>query len=141
MKGLVDENKIEIQKYMTKNKELQKNEPRDYKISLKGIWSSKEIMNIRRSMMLRLNHILGVFYCNWRPQILNYKTLIVNFQSKVRIIRASTQYQGTSTFWRLIWISHDGNNPIPWLFQIEQYFDLHQLATLQKVNTTTMFLE
>ena len=27
----------------------------------------------------------------------------------------------------------DGNDPITWIFQMEQFFDLHQVPTLQKM--------
>ena len=35
----------------------------------------------------------------------------------------------------------DGNDLITWLFQMEKYFDIHQVEALIKVNITSMFLE
>lgn len=35
----------------------------------------------------------------------------------------------------------DGNDPKTCIFQMEQYIDLHPVASLQKVNIASMFLE
>ena len=35
----------------------------------------------------------------------------------------------------------DGKDPITWIFQMEQFFDLHQVATLQKVTIASLYLE
>ena len=34
----------------------------------------------------------------------------------------------------------DGSDLVTWIFQREQYFDLHQAESLQKVNIASMFL-
>jgi DUF4097 and DUF4098 domain-containing protein YvlB len=78
MKNKMDENKEEIQKSM---KEL-KNSMSSmifhalYERLPKGDIKYKEIMKIRRKMVLRLNHIWGVFFHIWRAQILNLKVMI-----------------------------------------------------------------
>jgi hypothetical protein len=35
----------------------------------------------------------------------------------------------------------DGKDPITWIFQMEQFFDLHQVPTLQKVTLASLYLE
>jgi hypothetical protein len=35
----------------------------------------------------------------------------------------------------------DGKDPITWIFQMEQYFDLHQVPSLQKVPIASLYLE
>ena len=35
----------------------------------------------------------------------------------------------------------DGNDPITQIFNMEQFFDLHQLPTLQKVTISSLYLE
>jgi len=35
----------------------------------------------------------------------------------------------------------DGNDPITWLFYMNQYFDFKQMEMLQKENIASMFLE
>ena len=35
----------------------------------------------------------------------------------------------------------DGKDPITWIFQMEQFFDLHQVANLQKLNIASLYLE
>jgi hypothetical protein len=35
----------------------------------------------------------------------------------------------------------DGKDPITWIFQMEQFFDLHQVSTLQKVTLASLYLE
>ena len=35
----------------------------------------------------------------------------------------------------------DGKDPITWIFQMGQFFDLHQVPTLQKVTTASLYLE
>jgi hypothetical protein len=80
----LDENKNNIEKKMNENSAHMENNMDEYmyqmgkkmnemkksiesiflKGSLKGIWRSKEILKIRRTMVLRLNHIWGVFYHN-----------------------------------------------------------------------------
>ena len=35
----------------------------------------------------------------------------------------------------------DKKDPITWLFQMEQFFDLHQVPTLQKVTIASVYLE
>lgn len=35
----------------------------------------------------------------------------------------------------------DGRDPITWIFQMEQFFDLHQVSTLQKVTIASLYLE
>ena len=35
----------------------------------------------------------------------------------------------------------DGKAPITWIFQMEQFFDLHQVPTLQKVTIAFLYLE
>ena len=35
----------------------------------------------------------------------------------------------------------DGKDPITWIFQMEQFFDLSQVPTLQKVTITSLYLE
>ena len=35
----------------------------------------------------------------------------------------------------------DGKDPIIWIFQMEQFFDLHQVPTLQKVTIASFYLE
>ena len=37
--------------------------------------------------------------------------------------------------------NHDGNDPITWLFYMEQLFDLHQVPILQKVTIASLYLE
>ena len=35
----------------------------------------------------------------------------------------------------------DGNDPITWIFQMEQFFDIHHVPNLQKVNIASLYLE
>ena len=35
----------------------------------------------------------------------------------------------------------DGKDPITWIFQMEQFFDLHQVPNLQKVTIASLYLE
>ena len=35
----------------------------------------------------------------------------------------------------------DGKDPIMWIFQMEQFFDLHQVPTMQKVTIASLYLE
>ena len=35
----------------------------------------------------------------------------------------------------------DGKDPIMWIFQMEQFFDLHQVPTMQKVTIVSLYLE
>ena len=35
----------------------------------------------------------------------------------------------------------DGKDPITWIFQLEQFFDLHEVPTLKKVNIASLYLE
>jgi hypothetical protein len=35
----------------------------------------------------------------------------------------------------------DGKDPITWIFQMEQFFDLHQVPTLQNVTLASLYLE
>ena len=35
----------------------------------------------------------------------------------------------------------DGKDSITWIFQMEQFFDLHQVPTLQKVTIASLYLE
>ena len=35
----------------------------------------------------------------------------------------------------------DGKYPITWIFQMDQFFDLHQVPNLQKVTITSLYLE
>ena len=35
----------------------------------------------------------------------------------------------------------DGKDPIMWIFQMEKFFDLHQVPTLQKVTIASLYLE
>ena len=35
----------------------------------------------------------------------------------------------------------DGKDPITWIFQMEQLFDLHQVPTLQKVTIASLYFE
>jgi hypothetical protein len=35
----------------------------------------------------------------------------------------------------------DGKSPITWIFQMEQFFDLHQVPSIQKVTITSLYLE
>ena len=35
----------------------------------------------------------------------------------------------------------DGKDPITWIFQMEQFFDLHQVPTLQNVTIASLYLE
>ena len=35
----------------------------------------------------------------------------------------------------------DGKDPITWIFQMEQFFDLHQVPILQKVTIASLYLE
>lgn len=35
----------------------------------------------------------------------------------------------------------DGNDPVTWIFEMEQYFYLHHVESLQRVNITSMFSE
>ena len=35
----------------------------------------------------------------------------------------------------------DGKDPVTWIFQMEQFFDLHQVPTLQKVTIASLYLE
>ena len=35
----------------------------------------------------------------------------------------------------------DGKDPITWIFQMEQLFDLHQVPNLQKVTIASLYLE
>ena len=35
----------------------------------------------------------------------------------------------------------DGKDPITWIFQMEQFFDLHQVPTMQKVTIASLYLE
>jgi hypothetical protein len=35
----------------------------------------------------------------------------------------------------------DGKDPITWIFQMEQFFDLHQVPSLQKVPIASLYLE
>ena len=38
-------------------------------------------------------------------------------------------------------IKFDGKDPITWIFQMEQLFDLHQVPTMQKVTIASLYLE
>ena len=35
----------------------------------------------------------------------------------------------------------DGKDPITWIFQMEQFFDIHQVPDLQKVTIASLYLE
>ena len=35
----------------------------------------------------------------------------------------------------------DGRDPITWIFQMEQSFDLHQVPAMQKVTIASLYLE
>ena len=35
----------------------------------------------------------------------------------------------------------DGNDPITWIFQMEQFIAIHQVPTLQKVTIASLYLE
>ena len=35
----------------------------------------------------------------------------------------------------------DGKDPITWIFQMEQFFDLHQVPTMKKVTIASLYLE
>ena len=35
----------------------------------------------------------------------------------------------------------DGEDPITWIFQMEQFFDLHQVPSMQKVTIASLYLE
>ena len=35
----------------------------------------------------------------------------------------------------------DGKDPITWIFQMEQFFDIHQVPNLQKVTIASLYLE
>ena len=35
----------------------------------------------------------------------------------------------------------DDKDPITWIFQMEQFFDLHQVPTMQKVTIASLYLE
>ena len=35
----------------------------------------------------------------------------------------------------------DGKDPIAWIFQMEQFFDIHQVPNLQKVTIASLYLE
>ena len=35
----------------------------------------------------------------------------------------------------------DGKDPIMWIFQMEQFFDLHEVLTLKKVTIASLYLE
>jgi hypothetical protein len=35
----------------------------------------------------------------------------------------------------------DGHDPMTWICQMEQFFDLHQVPTLQKVTIASLYLE
>ena len=35
----------------------------------------------------------------------------------------------------------DGKGPMTWIFQMEQYFDLHEVPNLQKVTIASLYLE
>ena len=35
----------------------------------------------------------------------------------------------------------DGKDPITWIFQMEQFFDLHQVPTMQTVTIASLYLE
>ena len=35
----------------------------------------------------------------------------------------------------------DGNDPVTWILQMEQYFDLHNVQNTQKVRIATLYLE
>ena len=35
----------------------------------------------------------------------------------------------------------DGTDPITWIFQMQQFFDLHQVPTMQKVTIASLYLE
>ena len=35
----------------------------------------------------------------------------------------------------------DGKDPITWIFQMEQFFDLHQVPNLQKVSIVSLYLD
>ena len=35
----------------------------------------------------------------------------------------------------------DGKDPITWILQMEQFFDLHQVTSLQKVTIASLYLE
>ena len=35
----------------------------------------------------------------------------------------------------------DGKDSITWIFQMEQFFDLHQVPTMQKVTIASLYLE
>ncbi len=35
----------------------------------------------------------------------------------------------------------DGKDPITWILQMEQFFDLHQVKSLQKVTIDSLYLE
>jgi hypothetical protein len=56
---------------------------------------SKEIMKIRRTRLLRLNHIWGVFCHDGRAQILNLRIMNIHY-SKIHIIKTSIWHQGTT---------------------------------------------
>ena len=38
-------------------------------------------------------------------------------------------------------IEFNGKDPITWIFQMEQLFDMHQVPNLQKVPIATLYLE
>ena len=35
----------------------------------------------------------------------------------------------------------DGKDPITWIFQMKQFFDLHQVSTMKKVTIASLYLE
>jgi hypothetical protein len=35
----------------------------------------------------------------------------------------------------------DGKDPIRWIFQMKQFFDLHQVPSLQRVTIASLYLE
>ena len=53
----------------------------------------------------------------------------------------STRGQGNNSLPKIYMIKFDGNNSIKWLFQIEKFFDLHKVLTLQKVTIASLYLE
>jgi hypothetical protein len=61
--------------------------------------------------------------------------------SKIHIIGGSTQAPRNYLIPKIDMRKFDGKDPITWIFQMEQFFDLHQVPTLQKVTLASLYLE
>ena len=82
--------------------------------------------------MTYFNHVWRKFKNNWRVGSWIPQNLMIHHN-----IMGPRNYFIPNIDMRMF----DCNNPITWIFQMEQFFDLHQVPTMQKVTISSLYLE